>query len=166
MVEYEGFSSVASVMQSPASYLALVPRIQSQQPKHPTQEPRAPEALMQPATVRPSTRPMVYDLLALLGKVLRDRALALCFVPPGLGVQLRLFAGCTGLPLLLQVRRWPVSLLGPSWPSGSILHCLRSKSASSSDYATGSGPLDPHERTERAATAPFYSKTIEFGPGH
>lgn len=59
---------------------------------------------MQPATLRPLTRPIVLDQTSLLGKVLRSRLLACCFVPSGLGVQLRLFAGCTGLPQLLQAR--------------------------------------------------------------
>lgn len=60
---------------------------------------------MQPATLRPLTRPIVFDQTSLLGKVLRGRVLACCFVPSGLGVQLRLFAGCTGLPQLFQARR-------------------------------------------------------------
>ncbi|KAJ0147342.1 Subtilisin-like proteinase Spm1 [Fusarium oxysporum f. sp. albedinis] len=71
--------------------------------------------------VRPPTRPIVNNFPSLLGKVLCDRVLASCFVPPGLGVQMRLFAVWTlpRLPLLLQLSLQPLSVLSSYCTLGS-----------------------------------------------
>lgn len=103
---------------------------------------------MQPAKLRPLTRPIVFDQSSLLGKVQRGRVLAFCLVPSGLGVQLRLFAGCTRLPQPTSPKA-----ATKSWPAASARLCwLGSSGSPFSDPGTGTDKGTVARELELGAT--------------